>query len=133
MTLQVSARRSGLGKTRASNPPRSATMQRFALTLTFIAFCALSAIALWQHGWRGIIEPHFQTFGAAQVFADLVIALSLFLVWMWRDARASGRNPWLWLALTLVAGSIGALLYLLLRESNSRVSAAVAVRPEPQP
>lgn len=90
-------------------------MQRIALTLTLIAFSTLSAVALWQHGWWGIIEPHFQTFGAAQVFADLVIALSLFLVWMWRDARASGRNPWLWLALTLVSGSVGALLYLLLR------------------
>jgi hypothetical protein len=68
-------------------------VQRTVLTLSLIAFGALSAIALWQHGYWGIIEPHFQSFAAAQVFADLVIALSLFLVWMWRDARATGRNP----------------------------------------
>ncbi len=106
-------------------------MQRFALILTFIAFSALSTIALWQHGYWGILEPHFQTFGAAQVLADLVIALSLFLVWMWRDARTSGRNPWPWLVLTLVSGSIGALLYLLLRQpSDARTSAAApALRP----
>jgi Terpene cyclase DEP1 len=109
-------------------------MQRTVLTLTLIAFGALSAIALWQHGWWGIIEPHFQTFGAAQVFADLVIALSLFLVWMWRDARANGRNPWPWLLLTLVSGSIGALLYLLLRHprDTSALPATRALRPEPR-
>lgn len=88
-------------------------MTRTPLILVLAAFSALTLVALWQHGYWGIIEPHFQTFGAAQVLADLVIALSLFLVWMWRDARETGRNPWPWLALTLVAGSIGPLLYLL--------------------
>ena len=48
--------------------------------------------------------------------AALVIALGLFLVWMWRDAKAAGRNPWPWLVLTLVAGSIGPLIYLLGRK-----------------
>jgi len=88
-------------------------MQRILVVVTLIAFSALSAMALWRHGYWGIIAPHFQSFGAAQVFADLVIALSLFLVWMWRDARATGRNPWPWILVTLVAGSFGPLLYLL--------------------
>ena len=70
-------------------------------------------MALWQHGYWGIIAPHFKTFGAGQVLADLVIAVSLAMVWMWHDAKTTGRNVWPWLALSLVAGSFGPLLYLL--------------------
>jgi hypothetical protein len=93
-------------------------MQRIVLTTTLSAFLTLTAVALWQQGYWGIIAPHFQSSGGAQVFVDLVIALSLFLVWMWRDAKATGRNPWPWLALTLVAGSIGPLIYLLARKTK---------------
>lgn len=88
-------------------------MERTILIIVLIAFGALTAAALLHHGYWGIFEPHFQTFAGAQVFADLVIALGIFLVWMWRDARATGRNPWPWLVFTLTTGSIGALLYLL--------------------
>jgi len=93
-------------------------MQRIILIVTLIAFSALTAMALWRHGYWGIIEPHLQSFGGAQVFADLVIALALFMVWMWRDARATGRNPWPWIALTLTTGSIGPLIYLLGRKTT---------------
>ena len=88
-------------------------MKRIFLLLALIPFSVLSAIALWRHGYWGILEPHFQSFGAAQVLADLVIALSLFIVWLWHDAKATGRNPWPWIVLTLVAGSFGPLVYLL--------------------
>ena len=88
-------------------------MQRTILFITLAAFSALSAVAVWQHGYWGIIAPHFQTFGAGQVLADLVISLSLVMVWMWRNATATGRNPWPWLVLTLAAGSFGPLVYLL--------------------
>ena len=84
-----------------------------------IAFAVLTGLALWHHGYWGILEPHFKTFGAAQVLADLAIALSLFLVWMWRDAKQTGRSPWPWLCLTLVAGSFGPLLYLLTRRDKA--------------
>lgn len=88
-------------------------MPRTLLTITLVLFGGLSAVALWQHGYWGIIAPHFQSFGAGQIFADLVIALALSMVWIWHDARAAGRNAWPWLLLTLAAGSFGPLLYLL--------------------
>jgi hypothetical protein len=88
-------------------------MQRSLLIVTLVLFSALSAVALWQHGYWGIIAPHFKTVGAGQVLADLVIAVSLAMVWMWHDAKAKGRNVWPWLALSMVAGSFGPLLYLL--------------------
>lgn len=88
-------------------------MQRALLIAVLIAFSALTAVALVHHGLWGLFEPLFQTWGAAQVGADLVIALSLFLVWMWGDARRRGRRRLPWLLLTLAAGSFGPLLYLL--------------------
>jgi hypothetical protein len=92
-------------------------MQRSLLTITLILFGALSAVALWQHGYWGIIAPQFQSFGAGQVLADLVIALTLAMVWMWHDAKATGRNAWPWIIATLVLGSFGPLVYLLTRKS----------------
>jgi hypothetical protein len=92
-------------------------MQRSLLGLTLILFGVLSAEAIWQHGYWGIIAPQFQSFGGGQVFADLVIALVLVMVWMWRDAKATGRNVWPWIVVTLALGSFGPLIYLLTRKS----------------
>jgi len=98
---------------------RGENMQKIILMITFTGFTILTGIALYHHGYYGIIEPHFQTFGGAQVLVDLVISLCLFLVWMWQDAKNSGRNPILWLILTILTGSIGPLLYLLTRKANT--------------
>lgn len=92
-------------------------MHRTLIVLVLIPFSALSLLALWQHGYWGLFAPALQSTAAAQVLVDLVIALTLFMVWMWRDARTTGRNPWPWIALTLAAGSFGPLLYLLTRKN----------------
>lgn len=94
-------------------------MHRILLTIVLALFGVLTAVALWQHGYWGILEPHFRTSGAAQVFADLVIALTIVMVWMWRDARAMGRNPWPWIVATLALGSFGPLVYLLTRRPGA--------------
>lgn len=88
-------------------------MQRKLLIIAFIALLVVTLLALRYDGLWGIIAPNFQSFGEFQIFLDLVIALGLFLVWMWRDAKATGRNPWPWLLLTLAIGSFGALGYLI--------------------
>lgn len=86
------------------------------LIVVIVAFGVLSALALAEVGYLGIIAPHFQSFGGGQVFADLVIALVLVMIWMVQDARARGVNPWPYVLLTLVAGSFGPLAYLVARE-----------------
>ena len=90
-------------------------MQRSLLLMALILFSIVSGLALWQGGIGGIIGWHVHSIGGAQVFSDLVIALSLAIVWMWRDAKTIGRNVWPWIALTLATGSFGPLLYLLTR------------------
>lgn len=83
------------------------------------AFGVLSAIAVVDVGYFGIIEPHFKSWGAAQVFTDLVIVAVLAMVWMVNDARGRSMNPWPFVALTLVGGSFGLLAYLIARELRS--------------
>jgi hypothetical protein len=97
-------------------------MQRSLTIITLVLFGALSTMVLWHHGLWGIISPHFQSFGAGQVFADLVIALTLAMVWMWHDAKAKGRNVWPWIALTLATGSFGPLIYLLTSKNKPKVN-----------
>lgn len=92
-------------------------MRRIVLIVTLIAFLVLTTMAVLQHGYAGIFMQQFQSYGGAQVLIDLVIALALFLVWMWNDAKAAGRNPLPWVLLTLALGSIGALIYLLVYKS----------------
>jgi hypothetical protein len=94
------------------------TTNRTFLILILVAFLTLSSIALWYHGYWGIVEPLIQSFGAAQVLVDLTIALSMFLFWMWKDAKIAGRNPWPWIVATITTGSIGPLIYLILYKSG---------------
>jgi hypothetical protein len=90
---------------------------RFLALLAVIAlFSALTVVALLDVGYLGILAPHFQSWGAGQVFADLVILCALSCIWMVADGRARGLNPWPFVALTLFGGSFGVLFYLVLRE-----------------
>jgi hypothetical protein len=90
---------------------------RLAALLVVIAlFGLLTIVALLDVGYLGIIAPHFQSWGAGQVFADLVILAVLACFWMVADGRERGINPWPFVALTLAAGSFGVLFYLVLRE-----------------
>lgn len=69
-------------------------------------------------GYWGVFAHPFQSFTRGQVFADLVIALVPVMVWMWHDAKATGRNVWPWVVATLASGSFGPLVYLLTLKST---------------
>jgi hypothetical protein len=97
-------------------------MQRLLLTITLILFGALTAAALWQHGYWGIFAPLVQSLAGGQVLMDLVIALTLVLAWMWQDAKATGRKVWPWLIATLALGSFGPLIYLLTRPATVKAA-----------
>lgn len=86
------------------------------LLLVIAAFGVLTTLALLDVGYFGILAPHFKSYGEAQVLADLVILGLLACIWMVRDARESGIAAWPFILVTLVAGSFGPLLYLVVRE-----------------
>lgn len=81
--------------------------------LVLMAFGAFTVTAIWLEGFGGIFGSITNSLGSMQIFIDLIIALLLVMVWMWRDAKQKERNIWPWLVLTLIAGSFGPLLYLI--------------------
>ncbi|MGH7818588.1 MAG: DUF2834 domain-containing protein, partial [Candidatus Binatia bacterium] len=83
-----------------------------------------------QHGFVGVFELVMANAATVTAFADLAIALSLVLVWMWQDAHQRGVS-WLPYALvTLALGSVGPLLYLIVREGSERAPATkLATQP----
>jgi hypothetical protein len=88
------------------------------LILVALAFGVYTLYAIAEVGYFGIWAAGFASAGALQVLLDLVIACLLISSWMVVDARATGRNPWPYVLITLAAGSFGPLLYLLLSGRN---------------
>ena len=93
------------------------------LILVIVAFGVLSALALMDVGYFGILAPHFQSYGEGQVLADLVIMCLMGCIWMTYDSRTSGLPAWPFVIMTVFLGSFGPLFYLLLRELRIGVPA----------
>jgi hypothetical protein len=99
-------------------------MLRFAIVVAVsLAFGALSTIATLQHGYFGIFAVALDSTASAQVFADLVIALTIASGWVWADARERGIPAWPFVASVPLLGSIGVLAYLWVREWPFRSAA----------
>lgn len=89
-------------------------------------FAAFSAWVVVQYGYLGLFAQALANPATIQVLLDLVIALTLVMAWMWRDAQRHDINPLPFLILTLTLGSIGPLAYLVRRLGRSE-----AVLPDP--
>jgi hypothetical protein len=97
-----------------------------ALPGVVVAFGVLTFLALMEVGYLGLLEPALHSWGAAQVLVDLVIVGFLACIWMLNDARERGVSAWPFVALTLVLGSFGPLLYLVSRELKSGSSRSLS-------
>ena len=87
-----------------------------------IPFTLLSGYAVLEVGYIGIFDYHRHSPAGWQVFTDLVIACVLILTWLIPEAKRNGINPWPWVAITLVLGSFGPLLYLAFAAPTSTES-----------
>jgi cytochrome bd-type quinol oxidase subunit 2 len=83
------------------------------LWLIALAFSAYSLWAMAQVGYFGIWRAGFANAGSLQILLDLVVSSVLLMVFVARDAKATGRTWWPWALVTLAAGSFGTLGYLL--------------------
>lgn len=91
---------------------------KIMVTVVLILFGIQGIYVLSQISYSDIWINNLNHLAGQQVTADLVIALTLVTTWMWRDAKATGRNIWPWIVATLILGSFGPLVYLLTGKSG---------------
>lgn len=103
------------------------TKKQVLLAFVLFDFSVLNAVVLYQYGYAGFVELATANLATVAVLVDLTIALSMVAVWMWNDARDRGISPLPYLAVTLVLGSVGPLIYLL----RTAFSAEPAASPLP--
>ncbi|MBS7806086.1 hypothetical protein [Variovorax sp. PCZ-1] len=95
-------------------------MSKALLIVVLVLFGALSAYTLMHYG--GLLTwLAFYTRDPAswQIFADLIIAMCLLLVFIKRDAEATGRPFWPWAIFSITCGSFGPLLYFITRKKSA--------------
>ena len=90
-------------------------LRLFSLFVVFAAFTAYTAVVVMDHGYTGFLVLASEGGWGAQMFVDLCIALTMFLVWMVPDARERSIPIAPYALAILTTGSIGALAYLLHR------------------
>lgn len=96
--------------------------QRTIAIVLLVPFLILTAYAVMQVGYWGIIDYHRHSPAGWQVIVDLVIALILVLTWLIPEAKRRGHNPWPWVVGTLFTGSIAPLLYIIFKGGSKQTS-----------
>lgn len=84
-----------------------------------VAFVAFTAWVLYNHGYIGLFELALANSATTQVLIDLVIAASLVLIWMIKDAKERQINVLPFVLMTFTLGSIGLLSYVFWREHKA--------------
>jgi ABC-type enterochelin transport system permease subunit len=97
-----------------------------AIGLVLVTFVAFSVLVTAGEPFFGFITLALRDKWGAQVLVDLVIACTLFMVWMVPDARARKIPAWPYVILILALGSIGSLAYLLHRALRAPARLATA-------
>ena len=91
--------------------------RQIGLWVLLLAFLDLTAYAVYLHGIRGVFELLTANAVTLTATTDLLIALTMVTVWMWRDAHDRGVSPVPYTIITLLLGSAGPLFYLIRRAS----------------
>jgi hypothetical protein len=100
--------------------------KQIGLSVLLVDFLGLTAYAAYQYGYLGVFELVMANAATMVVFVDLVIALSIIMTWMVRDARERGISAVPYVVLTLALGSVGPLTYLIRRAAHQHPAVATA-------
>ena len=92
--------------------------KKILLSLVLLDFLALTVWVVLDTGYFAAIDQLASTWVGMLAIFDLLISLTIATVWMWTDAKRHGVNPLPYLALTLVTGSAGPLLYVIRRPKS---------------
>jgi hypothetical protein len=104
-------------------------VRAFLLFDVLVAFLVFTLWVIESVGYAGFFAQTLASPVGIQLLVDLVISLSLALIWMRGDSKTHGIPFAPYLVLTLVLGSVGLLAYLLHREVRSRRVTSRAAAP----
>jgi len=97
---------------------------RFIIPLVvLVPFTIFSVFVVADQGLWALVEAH-KAGWCLQVFLYLVISATICLTYIVPEAKQRGINPWPYVALTPILGSIVLLAYLVHRAVVERRSAA---------
>lgn len=82
----------------------------------FLAVFGYTAYVIATDGYISIVHAAMASPAAIQITLDLVAALLLVVMWIYKDARNLNSNPWPWIIGTCLLGTSVPLLYLVIRE-----------------
>ena len=97
--------------------------KQLVLSAALIVLLASNAYAVYLYGYIGFFRTVLANFAGVATFVDLIIALVLILAWIGDDARRRKVSAIPYLVLTVALGSIGPLVYLILRSGDPTASA----------
>lgn len=95
-------------------------MFRTVLAIVFVPYFLISLWAVYEVGFTRIFAVAVAGPGEAQVFADLVMALTLAVGLPTKEAKAQGRTTWPLPLLTLALGSVAPLVFYWTKPSVRR-------------
>jgi len=94
------------------------SIERPLLIGVLALFGALTLVAVVTDGLPGTLDAITYNWASLQIYFDLVIAVGVISVWIYRDAHSRGRNPWPWILAGFAIGMFSPLVYLLLRTGD---------------
>lgn len=102
--------------------------KQIGLGIVLVGFSILTGYAVYLYGYLGFFREVTSNAASLTLAVDLVIALTIILVYLDGDAREHGISAVPYLLLTLAFGSVGPLLYLIRRFSKATSGALRTAR-----
>ncbi len=96
---------------------KQSTARLFAI-VAMVILGIPTILAFVNEGVMGFPNAITFSWASIQIYLDLVIAIVMVMVWMFRDAKKIGRNPWPWIAAAFVVGCFSPLAYLATRNAE---------------
>jgi hypothetical protein len=87
--------------------------KQIGLGSVLLGFSILTTYAVYIYGYVGFFREVTSNAASLTLLVDLVISLTIILVYMGNDAREHSISVLPYLLLTLAFGSVGPLLYLI--------------------
>lgn len=107
-------------RSETTTAPRGNVPLAAVLGAIWIAFTIFTIAVILDFGVVGFVEAALENGATTQISIDLVLSIATALVFIRRDAQERNLPFWPYFAVTVMAGSIGLVAYLIHRTWRGR-------------